>query len=100
MQQFQMAVSIICSIASVVGICYGVYAFIHTQQKWKDDLINLQQQQNRIHEKTQRELGFINRGIVACLKGLIEQGCDGEVKAALQDLEKYNTKSQHEVVFN
>ena len=35
-------------------------------------------------------------GVLACLKGLKEQGCDGPVSDALDKLEKYLNKAAHD----
>ena len=45
------------------------------------------------HVKT--EMGVICYGVLACLDGLKQMGCDGNVTQAKNDLEKYLNKSAH-----
>ena len=37
----------------------------------------------------------LTQGVLACLKGLKEQGCDGPVTAAIQQLETHLNKQAH-----
>lgn len=46
----------------------------------------------------QREQTLICYGILACLKGLKEQGCNGPVSEALTKLEKHLNQAAHEEV--
>lgn len=41
------------------------------------------------------ELQLLTYGILACLKGLQEQGCDGEVTAAINKFEKHLNEKAH-----
>ena len=43
-----------------------------------------------------KEQTLICYGVMACLKGLAEQGCDGPVHDALGKLEKHLNKAAHD----
>jgi len=43
-----------------------------------------------------QEQTLICYGVLACLKGLKEQGCNGPVTAALDKLEKHLNQAAHE----
>ena len=41
------------------------------------------------------EQSILTKGVLACLKGLKEQGCNGPVTEAIQDIEEYVNKQAH-----
>lgn len=41
------------------------------------------------------ELAIVTRGMLACLKGLQEQGCDGPVTASVNEIENYLNEQAH-----
>lgn len=44
----------------------------------------------------QREQKIVTYGVLACLKGLKEKGCNGAVTKAIDDLEKYLNEAAHD----
>lgn len=46
--------------------------------------------------KNSEELQVLTRGILACLKGLQEKGCNGPVTEAVKDIEDYLNAKAHE----
>ena len=57
------------------------------------------QRSKRQHEELKairKEQTLICYGLLACLKGLKEQGCNGPVTAALDKMEKYLNQAAHE----
>jgi hypothetical protein len=46
--------------------------------------------------RSRREQTLICYGVKACLEGLVEQGCDGPCRDALDRLEKHLNKAAHE----
>lgn len=54
-----------------------------------------QKSQDREIEHVKREMGVICYGVLACLDGLKQMGCDGNVTQAKNDLEKYLNQSAH-----
>ena len=69
------ASAIIISIASVItalGVILGVILSVHKwylkQEKQDDDIKVIKEEQS-----------ILTQGVLACLKGLKEQGCDGPV---------------------
>lgn len=41
------------------------------------------------------EQSILTKGVLACLKGLKEQGCNGSVTEAIEDIEEYVNKQAH-----
>ena len=72
-------------LAAVGGIGGWCIKFVDRQKKQDQELAAIR------HEQT-----LICYGVLACLKGLKEQGCNGPVTAALDKMEKYLNQAAHE----
>lgn len=90
--------------AAVTGTITLIVLFCnrHWQQKDKSDakadeaLDKLRQKHNEDMEAVNTELTVICYGVLAALKGLAENGCDGPVHDAIDHLEKHLNKRAHE----
>ena len=60
------------------------------------DLIKHQQEQDKDVAAIKAEQTIIVYGVLACLKGLKEQGCDGPVTDAVDKLEKHLNLAAHD----
>lgn len=78
------------------------------QEKQSTDIEQLKQQheadvedlKNELAEEMRRnnsELQLLTYGVLACLKGLQEKGCNGPVTEAVNKIEKYLNEKAHEV---
>lgn len=76
-------------------------------EKQDDELKDLREMHNqdmeRLREAISKEICSINTeqtlltyGVLACLKGLREQGCNGPVTEAVNKIEKYLNEKAHE----
>ena len=55
-----------------------------------------QNQQDKEIERMKSEQCLLNSGILACLKGLKEQGCNGPVTEAIDKIQKHINKQAHD----
>ena len=55
----------------------------------------LRERMEEDRKKTNEELQLLTYGILACLKGLQEQGCDGDVTLAINRFEKHLNEKAH-----
>lgn len=55
-----------------------------------------QNKQDEEIEKMKNEQCLLTHGILACLKGLSEQGCNGPVTEAINKIEKHINKQAHD----
>ena len=83
--------SIIITIASVItafGVIFGaVFAF----HNWV-----LKREKNDADIKAiKEEQTILTKGVLACLKGLKEQGCNGPVTEAIESIEEHINKQAH-----
>ena len=60
------------------------YDWVKTQQKQEDEIKAIKEEQQ-----------LLTTGILACLKGLQEQGCDGSVTDAIAQIEAHLNKKAH-----
>ena len=76
--------SVITALGVILGIVFGVYKWVLKQNKQDDDIKAIKEEQT-----------LLTYGVLACLKGLKEQGCDGPVTAAINQIEKHINKQAH-----
>ena len=58
--------------------------------------IQRQEEQDKDIKRTKEEQALLTYGVLACLKGLKEQGCDGPVEEAINRIEKHINQKAHE----
>ena len=75
---------LIGSLGVICGVLIGIYKFVERDKR-----------QNKLIKDIQGEQTLLCYGIRACLQGLIEQGCDGPCKEALDKLDKHLNKAAH-----
>ena len=82
---------IIITIASVItalGVIFGaVFAFHNWPLK--------REKNDKDIKSIKEEQSILTKGVLACLKGLKEQGCNGPVTEAIEDIEEYVNKQAH-----
>lgn len=96
-------VSIITSISVIVGFFIGIYNFVKKKttdriDKNSKDIVELQKEVGVLKSEIQddkEERIILLQGLLACLKGLQEQGCDGAVSNSITEIENYLMKKSH-----
>lgn len=78
------AAAVIAALIAIIGYYNKIYKFILQQKKQDEDI-------NSIKE----ELTMLTYGVLACLKGLKEQGCNGAVTDAIDKTEKFLNQKAH-----
>lgn len=80
-----MAGSLLTAVVVIFSAIFAVY-------KW----YLKQNQQDLEIERVKSEQCLLTYGILACLKGLKEQGCNGPVTEAIDKIEKHINKQAHD----
>ena len=75
------AASLLAAIGAIFSVVFAVYR---------------QNRQDTEIEKLKSEQCLLTYGILACLKGLKEQGCNGPVTEAIDKIEKHINKQAHD----
>ena len=85
MAEYIMTISsIITALGVILGVVLDVYRFYIRNTKQDEDIKEIKEEQK-----------ILTKGVLACLKGLEEQGCDGPVTTAIQDIEEHLNKQAH-----
>ncbi|MBP5720412.1 MAG: hypothetical protein J6W82_05050 [Bacteroidales bacterium] len=83
------------TIISAAALVAAIGALVAMYNKGYD-FVKRQKEQDRIIQSIQSEQAILTYGVLACLKGLKEQGCDGPVTEAIQKIEKHLNEKAHE----
>lgn len=81
----------VMSAAAIVGAFVGLVAYIRKLFGWFDR----QEKQDGQIKQIREEQQILTEGILACLKGLKEQGCDGPVTSAIDKIEQHLIQQAH-----
>ena len=74
----------ITALGVVSGAIFAAYKWFLKQEKQDKDIKAIKEEQT-----------VLVYGVLACLKGLSEQGCNGPVTAAINQIEKHINKQAH-----
>lgn len=105
-QTIVLAGSVLSAIIAFVTIGWKLFTWINHQkeqdneikrieQKFDNEIKELRNRHAKEHEETQEEQTLVIYGLLACLKGLAEQGCNGPVSEAIDKIEKHINKKAH-----
>lgn len=76
--------------AAIVGAFVALVNYLRKIFGW----FERQEVQDKEIKEIKKEQTLMTKGILACLKGLSEQGCDGPVTEAIAEIENHlNTKA-------
>ena len=88
MNQIVEIIVIIASAITALGTIIGCFApipkWVLRQNKQDEDIRSIKDEQK-----------ILTTGVLACLKGLKEQGCDGPVTEAISSIEEHLNKEAH-----
>ena len=89
---------------AVVGAVIGLVAYFSKAVRWVDkqnkqdsEIVALKKHHDEDIGEIKTEQTLLVYGILACLKGLKEQGCNGPVTEAINEIEKHLNKKAHNV---
>ncbi len=76
--------SVLAAIAAILKYYNRGYDFVKRQNKQDEQIAEIKEEQ-----------AIITRGMLACLKGLQEQGLNGPVTAGIAEIEEYINRKAH-----
>lgn len=79
------AASLLAATGAIFSVVFAVYRWYLRQNRQDTEI-----------EKLKSEQCLLTYGILACLKGLKEQGCNGSVTEAIDKIEKHINKQAHD----
>ncbi len=80
-----MAASLLTAVVAILSVVFAAYRWYLKQNRQDEEI-----------EKIKSEQCLLTYGILACLKGLKEQGCNGPVTEAIDKIEKHINKQAHD----
>ena len=81
----------IITVAGIVAAASALLGYFVRAHNW----YLKQNEQDKDIKLIKEELGIMTSGILACLKGLKERGCNGPVTAAIDRLEAHLNSTAH-----
>lgn len=78
--------------AAVLGAAGALLAAYNRTYDW----VRRQEKQDGAIAEVKEEQSLLTCGVLACLKGLHEQGCNGPVTDAIRKIETYINQKAHE----
>ena len=88
MNQIVEVIVVVASVITALGTIIACFSTIH---KW----ILRQNKQDEDIKAIKEEQSILTAGVLACLKGLKEQGCNGPVTEAIIQIENHLNKEAH-----
>lgn len=92
----------IITIAGVIGalctigaVAYKAIKWFQAQEQQTKDIEKLKEQEKGDIKQIKEEMCLLTYAILACLKGLKEQGCNGPVTEAIGKVEKHINQAAH-----
>ena len=76
--------SVITALGVIFGVVFTVYRCYLKNEKQDNDIKSIKEEQS-----------ILTHGVLACLKGLKEQGCNGPVTEAINQIETHLNKQAH-----
>ena len=84
MEVITTVAAVITALGVIFGIIFAIYRWYLKQEKQDKDIKFIKEEQI-----------ILTQGVLACLKGLQEQGCDGPVTIAIKKIETHLNKQAH-----
>ena len=75
---------VVTALGVIFGLLFAVYRWYLKQEKQDTDIKFIKEEQI-----------LLTQGVLACLKGLQEQGCDGPVTVAIKQIERHLNQQAH-----
>lgn len=94
----QTIITLAAVLAAVVAITkyYNkAYDLIKHQKEQDEQITAMKKDMKEDMDSIKKEQTLMTFGVLACLKGLREQGCDGPVTEAIDKFEKYLNQAAH-----
>ena len=81
-------ITAVAGVITALGVIFGILLAVY---RWY-----LRQEKHDTDKKSNKDEQFLlTQGVLACLTGLKEQGCDGPVTTAIIQLERHINKEAH-----
>lgn len=90
------ASAVLAAVIAIVANFAKLVRWVDKQKKQDTDIQALRATHNSDMDAIKEEQTILVYGILACLKGLKEQGCNGPVTEAINKIEKHLNQKAHQ----
>lgn len=88
--------AVLAAIVALVTLFAKGVRWVDKQEQQNADIRDLRSTHNSDMDGIKQEQTLMVYGLLACLKGLKEQGCNGPVTEAIKKIEKHLNQKAHE----
>lgn len=89
------ASALIGALGALGAFAYKIVKWFQEQESQSKNIEDLRNQERKDIQAIKDEQCLLTYGVLACLKGLSEQGCNGPVTEAINKIEKHLNQSAH-----
>lgn len=89
--QITLSTQSVITAAAIIGAFVALVTYLRKLFGWFEK----QEQQDKEIKSIKSEQQLLTYGVLACLKGLKEQGCNGPVTEAINKIEKHINEEAH-----
>lgn len=90
------AAALAAALTALSGYVFRVRDWVQAQNRQEEKLQKLGQRHDQDVREIREEQTLLVYGMLACLKGLKEQGCNGSVTQTIDRIERYLNRKAHE----
>lgn len=90
-QQILTAGGVVAALTGIFTLAWKLFKWIDHQKEQDKEIERIKE----AHQEARQEQTLIVYGVLACLKGLKEQGCNGPVTEAINKIEKHINIQAH-----
>lgn len=94
-QTIILAGGLLTAVSAFIALAWKLFKWIDHQKEQDTEIAKIKAQVEKKTEGIQEEQTLVVYGLLACLKGLKEQGCNGPVSEAIDKIEKHINKKAH-----
>lgn len=87
--------AVLAAVAAILRYYNKGYDLVKHQEEQDEKIKKIENQHNEDMKAIKNEQTLITYGVLACLKGLQEQGCNGAVTDAIDKIAKYLNQAAH-----
>ena len=95
-QSIITASAVVAAVIALITIFAKGVRWMDRQRQQDADIVSLRDLHNHDMDGMKQEQTLIVYGLLACLKGLKEQGCNGPVTEAINKIEKHLNQKAHQ----
>lgn len=90
------AAGVVTALGVLIGVLVKLVRWVDKQKAQDIRMNDLEEKHEKDMKSMQEENQLLMYGILSCLKGLQEKGCNGPVTDAVKKIEKYLNAKAHE----